>query len=113
MERYKGRIKLRLNSDVSRRKIPENILNDLLDSLNNTQDLTLADKLAKDIYFNSSLILSAEWKVVKRGRSLMLKQKTTHIFGCFLSIIAVVFFFHLEEVMRWIMNNPPLIKNSN
>ena len=116
MERYKGRIKLRLNSDVSRRKIPENILNDLLDSLNNTQDLTLADKLAKDIYFNSSLILSAEWKVVKRGEESYVKAKKLLIYlAVFLSIIAVVgFSFHLEEVMRWIMNNPPpLIKNSN
>ena len=55
MERYKGRIKLRLNSDVNRRKEPEIRLDALLDKLNSTEDLTLADKLSKDIYLNSSL----------------------------------------------------------
>lgn len=113
MERYKGRVKLRLNSDISRRKTPENKLNDLLDKLNTTKDLTLADKLSKDIYFNSSLILSAEWKVVKKGEESYVKAKKLLIYlAVFLSIIAFVgLSFHLEEVMRWIMNNPlPLIK---
>ncbi|WP_336195777.1 hypothetical protein [Raoultella ornithinolytica] len=113
MERYKGRIKLRLNSDISRRKTPENNLNDLLDKLNTTKDLTLADKLSKDIYSNSSLILSTEWKVVKKGEESYVKVKKLLIYlAVFLSIIAFVgFSFHLEEVMRWMMNNPlPLIK---
>ncbi len=37
----------------------------------------------------------------------MLKQKNYSYIWLFLSVIAVVgFSFHLEEVMRWIMNNP-------
>ncbi|EPK6188826.1 hypothetical protein WJE66_004323 [Klebsiella pneumoniae] len=114
MERYKGRIKLRLNSDVNRRKEPEIRLDALLDKLNSTEDLTLADKLSKDIYLNSSLILSTEWKVVKKGEESYVKSKKFLLhFAIFVCLIGGVgFCFHLEGAMRWIMNNPqPLIKH--
>lgn len=112
MERYTGRIKLRLNSDINRRKKPENELEALLDKLKSTTDLGLANELSREIYFNSSLILSTEWKVVKKGEDSYIKSKKFLLcLAVFVGVIGLIgFFFHLEEALKWIMNNPPPLK---
>lgn len=112
MERYKGRIKLRLNSDINRRKKPENELDALLDKLKITTDLVLADALSREIYFNSSLILSTEWKVVKKGEESYIKSKKFILFlAVLVGVIGLIgFCFHLEEALKWLMNNPSPLK---
>lgn len=114
IERYKGRIKLRLNSDLNRRSDEENELDDLLEKIIKTTDLKLVEALSDKIYLNSSLILSTEWKVVKKGESSYVKAKESLLWlAIFLGFIGGVgFCFHLQEAMGWLMNNPPpLIKN--
>lgn len=109
IERYKGRIKLRLNSDITRRKEPETNLNNLLDEILRTKNLESAEKLSDEIYLNSSLILSTEWRVVKRGEESYVKSKKFIVYiAISVALIATLgFIFHLEDALEWLMNNPP------
>lgn len=113
IERYKGRIKLRLNSDLNRRSNEENELDDLLEKIIKTTDLESVDTLSSKIYLKSSLILSTEWKVVKKGEESYVKAKKFILWlAIFIGLIgALSFCFHLQESLNWIMNKPlPLIK---
>lgn len=108
IERFKSRIKLRLNSDPLRRKPPENNLDKLLDKLLGTKDLKDAESLSKDIYYNASLILTTEWKVVKKGEESYVSSKK---FLLALAIVigfvtAISLCFHLEDALKWLMNHP-------
>lgn len=114
IERYKGRIKLRLNSDLNRRSDEEDELDDLLGKITKTTDLNAVEALSDKIYLNSSLILSTEWKVVKKGERSYVKAKKSLLWlAIFIGFIGGIgFCFHLQEAMVWLMNSPPpLIKN--
>lgn len=112
IERYKGKIKLRLNSDKSRRKEPENKLDELLDKILKTKDLALAEKLSEEIYHNTSLILTTEWRVVKKGEDSYVKSKKVILcLAVFIaSTVSISFIFHFEEAMKWLMNSPTALK---
>ncbi|ORM64193.1 hypothetical protein PRCB_01240 [Pantoea rodasii] len=109
IERYTGRIKLRLNSDINRRRVAEKELDSLIDNLLKTKDIKSAEILSDKIYLNSSLILSTEWKVVKKGEESYIKSKKfLHYVAIFVSAIVLISFcFHLEDAMKWLMNSPP------
>lgn len=108
IERYIGRVKLRLNSDPTRRSKHEAEVEKLLDKLMLTKDISESEKLSKDIYHNTSCILNTEWKVVKRGESAYVQAKKFILaLAVFVSLIGVLSFcFHLEDAMKWLMNNP-------
>lgn len=112
IERFKGRIKLRLNSDPSRRKPPEDKLEELLEKILETKDLQKSKILSNDIYYNSSLILSTEWKVVKSGeKSYVNSKKFILILATIAGLVAALYFcFHLEEAMKCLMNKPLPLK---
>lgn len=109
IERFKSRIKLRLNSDISRRKPPEENLDKLLDKLLATKDLKDAEALSKDIYYNASLILTTEWKVVKKGEeSYVSSKKFLLALAIIIGLIAAISLcFHLEDALIWMMNKNP------
>ncbi|YCI31036.1 hypothetical protein M1E08_09490 [Erwinia sp. PK3-005] len=108
IERFKSRIKLRLNSDPLRRKPPEDNLDKLLDKLLNTKDLKDAEGLSKDIYHNASLILTTEWKVVKKGEESYVNSKKFLLnLAVAIGVIATISLcFHLEDALKWLMNHP-------
>lgn len=108
IERYKGRIKLRLNSDLSRRSVEESNLDGLLDKILSTTKLPEVESLSDKIYMNSSLILSTEWRVVKKGEESYVKAKKfilwLAIIVGFIGVLSLC--FHLQEALKWIMNSP-------
>lgn len=113
IERYRGRIKLRLNSDSYRRSDEEKELDELLEEIIKTTKLSLVEDLCDKVYLNSSLILSTEWKVVKKGEVSYVKAKKFLLWlAISIGIIGgISFLFHLQEAMIWLMNSPPpLIK---
>lgn len=112
IERYIGRVKLRLNSDPARRSSYETAVEQLLDKVLITRDINESIKLSKEIYHNTSCILSTEWKVVKRGEYAYVQaKKFISTLAIFVSLIGVLSFcFHLEDAMRWLMNNPSPLK---
>lgn len=108
IERFKSRIKLRLNSDPLRRKPSEANLDKLLDKLLETKDLKNAEDLSKAIYHNASLILTTEWKVVKRGEDSYVSSKKFLLnLAVAIGVIATVSIcFHLEDALKWVLNYP-------
>ncbi|WFL66422.1 hypothetical protein [Pantoea sp. X85] len=112
IERYIGKIKLRLNSDPNRRSIHEKEVESLLDKLLKNRNINESEALSKNIYYHTSCILSTEWKVVKKGEvSYVQSKKFILAFAVFISSVGVLsFFFHLEDALKWLMNNPPPLK---
>lgn len=112
IDRYKGRIKLRLNSDPNRRSIEENKLEDLLEKIIKTEELNSVETLSDEIYLYSSLILTTEWKVVKKGEKSYIKAKKFILWlAIFVGLIASISLcFQLQDALVWLMNKPkPLI----
>lgn len=112
IERYIGKIKLRLNSDSSRRSIYETKVDELLDKLLENKGIEESIYLTKQIYHNTSYILSTEWKVVKKGEPSYVKsRKFILALALFIAAIGVISLcFHLEEALKWLMNNPHPLK---
>ncbi|PQK80194.1 hypothetical protein CG428_02210 [Pantoea ananatis] len=114
VERYKGRIKLRLNSDINRRSTEEKKIDELLEKITKTTELNSVETLSDEIYLYSSLILSTEWKVVKKGEESYIKAKKFILLAAMLIglIASISLCFHLQETLIWLMNKPmPLIIN--
>ncbi|NIE98514.1 hypothetical protein F3J38_00300 [Pantoea sp. Acro-805] len=109
IERYIGRVKLRLNSDPTRRSKYETEVEKLLDKILITKDIDESLKLSNEIYHNTSCILSTEWKVVKKGElSYVQAKKFILALAVFISLIGILSLcFHLEDAMKWLMNSPP------
>lgn len=108
IERYKSRIKLRLNSDLNRRSESEKNLDKLLNKVPNINYLSEVESLSNDIFLNASLVLTTEWKRVKKGEKSYVRSKI------FLLVIAVIIgiitaislYYHFESVLSWLTNHP-------